>query len=393
VSAIVETRVEELRLQRKGKRDTSYALTIKSRARVLRASDGAVLYDKPFEYESKEALFLDWTRGDGLASVAQTGFRALAEQMVESTLCAPPAQALFTGAGYRKQGRPGSAPVGTSVAQFVKLVPDGAAQPGSARAYSVSNSARRISAGFPGAEDSFAVFSTRSQPGLTFQEPISRELAGPAAVADTDHFLDGTQDFPNAVIQISACVAAIPVGLWNQGAAIARAVPQKRLAKASAALRKAALDIRPDVELVNHVTQNLGPNKARPALMVSDSPTGGGPRSATSDRRLEPETALEIHVRKAGLTGGKGVNPKLALEMDLQVRLFRTADGKDICSYPVHYRTEGRRYTSWAADDARLFRAESARCYGEVSKAITHHLVSQGFVAPLGTPAPILVQR
>jgi hypothetical protein len=202
------------------------------------------------------------------------------------------------------------------------------------------------------------------------------------------------QDFPNPIIQVSACVAALPVGLWNQGVAIARAVPQKRLDVANAALRKAALDTRPDVELANQVAQNLGPQASQPALLVSGS---SGLRvahlTAATGTERTPETALEIHVRKAGLFGGEGVNPKLALEMNLEVRLFRTADGKDICSYPVHYRSGTRHFTAWAADDARLFREECSRCYSDVSKSITYHLVSQGYVAPDRRSAPILVQK
>ena len=79
VGAIVETKVEELRLERTGKGDDSFALRMKARARVVRSSDGQVMYDEPFEYLSGTALFDDWTLATAVQTVADTGYRKLAE--------------------------------------------------------------------------------------------------------------------------------------------------------------------------------------------------------------------------------------------------------------------------------------------------------------------------
>src|SRR5262249_39741843 len=59
--AILETRIEELRLERTVPQGDSFALRIKSRMRLLDAPGGTVLYDQPFEYRSGASLFLDWT--------------------------------------------------------------------------------------------------------------------------------------------------------------------------------------------------------------------------------------------------------------------------------------------------------------------------------------------
>jgi hypothetical protein len=57
VGTFMETEVEELRLERKGGGDSSFALRIKARVRMLRSGDGEVISDEAFEYQSGKALF------------------------------------------------------------------------------------------------------------------------------------------------------------------------------------------------------------------------------------------------------------------------------------------------------------------------------------------------
>ena len=58
-SAVLETRVEELRLERAGAGGGQHALRIKARARLVRTADGAVLIDRPYLYQSETAMFID----------------------------------------------------------------------------------------------------------------------------------------------------------------------------------------------------------------------------------------------------------------------------------------------------------------------------------------------
>jgi len=102
---------------------------------------------------------------------------------------------------------------------------------------------------------------------------------------------------------------------------------------------------------------------------------------------------VEVHVRHAGLTGGDGVNPSFAFEARARVRVFRTSDGREIYSFPVYYRSQGRHYTEWAANDARLFREELERCYRQMSRSISEQLVTRHLVAPRGEPASMLVGK
>jgi hypothetical protein len=57
--SLLESRGEELRLERTGSSDMSFRLRIKTRMRLVRTADGEVLYDKPAEYLSGSCLFAD----------------------------------------------------------------------------------------------------------------------------------------------------------------------------------------------------------------------------------------------------------------------------------------------------------------------------------------------
>jgi hypothetical protein len=80
--AVLEARIDELRLERARGGEDSYFLRIKTHARLVRTSDHAVCCDFQAEYRSGTALFLDWTWQGAVQSVAETGFHALAQYYV-----------------------------------------------------------------------------------------------------------------------------------------------------------------------------------------------------------------------------------------------------------------------------------------------------------------------
>ena len=85
VDTMLEIALQELYLERAGRSDESFLVRIKTRARLVRAEDGTVLYDQPFEYRSATGLFFDYTMNKGKAfkAVTDTGYNKLAERMVE----------------------------------------------------------------------------------------------------------------------------------------------------------------------------------------------------------------------------------------------------------------------------------------------------------------------
>ncbi len=84
LDAVLDARVEELRLERSGSDEGSYFLRITTRARLVRTSDSVVLYEQPVEYRSGHSLFLNWTLYGAVQSVAETGYRALAQYFVDT---------------------------------------------------------------------------------------------------------------------------------------------------------------------------------------------------------------------------------------------------------------------------------------------------------------------
>ncbi|MGH7968847.1 MAG: hypothetical protein ACREIC_08995, partial [Limisphaerales bacterium] len=79
---ILEARVDDLRLERAGLGEGSYRQRIRTHARVLRATDGEICFERSAEYRSDTALFLDWTLEGAVEAVAETGYRALARYYV-----------------------------------------------------------------------------------------------------------------------------------------------------------------------------------------------------------------------------------------------------------------------------------------------------------------------
>ena len=84
--AVLEARVDDLRLERAGLGEGSYFLRIRTHARLVRLSDGRVCFEQPVEYCSATALFLDWTLNGAVEGVAQTGYQALADYYVSQLL-------------------------------------------------------------------------------------------------------------------------------------------------------------------------------------------------------------------------------------------------------------------------------------------------------------------
>jgi hypothetical protein len=98
------------------------------------------------------------------------------------------------------------------------------------------------------------------------------------------------------------------------------------------------------------------------------------------------DKALEIEVLSAALKGDGSVNPSLAVHLEARATLLRGDDGREIYSCPVHYRGPARKFTAWAANDAKLFREELQRCYGKLSGTVIDQMVARRLIAPGENP-------
>jgi len=394
---VLEARVEELRLERLGSSDTSYRLRIKVRTRLVRTADGAVLYDQPAEYCSGTCLFSDWTLRDAFQNVAETGYRQLAEQCVSRFLTTTD-RPVLAGAGYQKAPAP-------SQHTAVKLA---GSEPHSSRL-----SIRTVSYRIPD-PGILGIFSTGNVAHVVMQRPLTRDQATSEALDDVTQMFEGFIDNPNMGVALPAIAVVIPISLSKQGAALVRGLSPRTLRDAEAKLSAAANETRPHEELAVQVVQQLAPQTSQRVMLVRQPL----PPGAEEDAALMPcaargtlagltgghtasgyllsqgaNTAVEIHVEEARLVGKEGINPRLALCVEARATVLRSRDGQQLYSCPVQYRSQGRHFTEWAADDARLFREELQKCYHDLSTIMVKQLVNRGVVPPDDQPRPVLAQR
>jgi hypothetical protein len=384
VNPVLETRIEELRLERTGTKDTSFVLRIKARALLHRSSDGKVVYDLPCEYRSGQALFLDWTYPKAFRAVAETGYQELAKHIAERLLVVEPQGPVLVGAGYKTlPGRARTAP-----AMLAMRRPP-------------TDAALTMRVSYP--DNDVGNLDVYPAPALTYislQKPLTRDEAVSEAMSEVDWSLDGLQNSRNLAVQLSACVAAIPMSLWKQTVAMVEGVSQKQIQSAEEQLAAAARGTHPQLEMANLVAGHLNSLTSQQPVLLARNPApagtpGGSTRSGTATSafvRQGDDTALEVRVRSAGLRGERGVNPSLALCVEAEATVFRASDGAKVFSCPVHYRGEERKFTQWAAHDARLFRRELQQCYRQVSNAIVDRLAAQGLITPDRAPHPTLAK-
>lgn len=418
-AALLETKVEEMRLVRVRKGESSFALRVKARARLLRPDDCAVLYDCPVEYQSGTALYIDWTYPEAFRGVVETAYRELAAQVAHRLLPANPEGPVLVGAGYK----------GVPAPKTADCVPVLARQTVQPRLIRVANAP----ADYQGA---IGVFSTASGAPVAMPRPLTRDQAVPAAIERTQWALDGLQDSRNLPVQLAACATAIPISLWHQAVIGITCPSAGKVALAEAQLSRVTREVPPQTELACAVARHLAERTSQPVVLVegtlpaadgseaervsagSSEPavapvfaTASGSRArmtlcglhgmrvgavdrlAAEDYVLGagPDTALEIQVLSAALRGTDHANPALAMCVEARARLLRVSDGQELFSGLLNYRGHKHKFTVWGAHDARLFRQEMERCYQELSRAAVDQLATRQLIVPGVRPPPTLV--
>jgi hypothetical protein len=396
VGTILETRVEELRLERKGAGDSSFALRIKARVRMLRSSTGEVISDQAFEYQSGEDLFLDWAlnNGEPFQKCTDFGYRRLADQIVERMFEATGEAPILIGAGApkpsvhtpRPQVRVAAHRPAPALPPQVQFVSQTVARPGTLYVYSAS-------------------------PGdfMSVQTPQTIDEAVSEAHSDVNSSLGELITHPNQFVSLTAIAVAIPVSIYQQTAGGIRGLSDKKYRAADAQVTTATRSSRPAAALAREIAQTLG-SRCSESVVLLDKPRDDGeqlalvrpatgrpmPVSWPGDEptiRRAGDKALEIEVLSAALKGDGSVNPSLAVHLEARATLLRGDDGREIYSCPVHYRGPARKFTAWAANDAKLLRQELQRCYGELSGTVIDQMVARRLIAPGQNPNSFLADN
>ena len=390
VGTILEAHAEDLRLERRGAGDSSFALRIKARVRMSRSGTGEVIRDETYEYQSGEDLFLDWTLNNGtpFKNCADCGYRRLADRIVERMLEATGEAPIVVGADAPKKSvRTPRTPArlvacrpAPALRPQVQLVSQALASPGTLYVYSSS-------------PDDFI---------MSIHRPETKGEAVSEAYSDVNGPVGQIITHPNAIVSLAGIAVAIPLSICEQVVGAIRGVSDQEYRAADAQVTTATQSSRPAAALAGEIAQTLAPRYSGSVALL-DKPYDNGvqlvsvghktgklmPVSWPGDQPAIPgagDRALRIEVLSAALKGNGSINPALALHLEARATLLRGDDGREIYSCPVHYRSHARKFTAWAAQDAKLFREELQRCYGELSGTVIDQMVARGLIGPGENP-------
>lgn len=109
----------------------------------------------------------------------------------------------------------------------------------------------------------------------------------------------------------------------------------------------------------------------RPLVRLEQSgPTAREEAASASSRAAgHVDTVLEVTLEGVGFAG-RGINPPLALIVQVGTRLLRVEDGTTLYASTLEYRSRTRKFVPWAANDAQLFRDELNRAAQSLAEKI-----------------------
>jgi hypothetical protein len=378
VSAVLNVIVEQLRLRVDKPNGSQYVLSIDAHARLERASDGRVLLQRAYHYESGPGLFIDWTRLGGLEGVARTGYRSLAEQIAND---------VFVPAFERPilivPEQPGPSSSSTRGVKGMRKV---------RQDFLVDNPSIRFIRFLQAEIGSMEVHTGSADDRLRLQGPQSQSGSGsPAGTSDTEWAMDGLANNRNSVVQGLSCLAAVPMGIWEQTFGVINKRSRDKSEKLETVLSAATAQAHFERDLADEVASCLQ-SRAADSIVRADAPLrfalstqpeAGGPGSTGRDIPATCKTALEIQVVNTKLVGKHRNSQSRALLVEVQATVYRTSDGQELYSRSIVYRSSEKRLKDWAAFDAKQFRKELDTCSRRSAKALTSDLIRRGFVTPL----------
>jgi hypothetical protein len=386
VDAVLETSVQDIRLQRTGSRDSSYALFINARVRLLRTDNGAILYDHPLQYHSGTSLFVDWTlnHAEPFRVQVQSAYEKLSEKIVERVLLDPARHTprpldSRTLARNKFQKRPGNPPL---------LLASNSKQ-GAGHLIAANDWIAGLG--------TIGIVSTGTFPALSIQRPLtkteaSRELGEQFSALGGDE--ETVRGFTTATLG-GGLFIVLAGGLFGEAAGKMAGVPQRRLTVAEDALDRAVAESDMQEQLRTQVRKLVGERgDDRVVLVKKPLPEGVGPgfallscvrcgtlawlpKGQSVQNYLTGQgidTVLEIQFLNSGLKGNGGANPSMALSVDVRASLVRVRDGRELASVPLKYKGTKHKFTAWAANDARLLREEIQLCNQTMAEAIAREL-------------------
>ena len=409
LSGRLETRVLNIELKRLEKSDLNYTLCIAAEARLLSLPASEVLCRQQFNYRSDKAMFIDWARDGGLENVANTGYRLIAHQIAQAFFSPESAEPLVVGAGYSQNGRQrNSSAQRTQSAQVPSPVFRALSSAGETKHF-MEASLKPLFVDYRfQATTSFEVLPDTSHPEVFIRGPKTQPSASTETLTETEWALDGLENHRNFVVQAGACIAAIPLGLWEHTIGVLWQQAQEDLQGAQSSLEQITWTQPVQQTLADNIAQTLAAQTSQQVLLRRIPSAGSGETSTTqffqpaSFRRgpqpqgrapTDADTALQVRVLNIALEGFSRRHSAMHLTLQAEVSLLRTSDGQEWCSFPICYRGTPRKLAHWSANNGTLLKQELEACSIQVANKLVQRLVSESYVIPARTPGTTLAWR
>lgn len=202
--------------------------------------------------------------------------------------------------------------------------------------------------------------------------PVSYEGAQVSDFWQDNHRHRASQPGDGSVVLIGSAfdlaqslVAAVwsPVGAaWGASRAASRGIPEAVHAPTLAALRTGPASVPITAETTRRIVA-----QTRQTTRHSIVP-------AANSLRPDCDTILELYHGERSLRGGDELNPTLQLHLGYRVRVLRADDHRELDVFRVAYRSEGRKFAEWGANDAAALRTELERGLEDVTRKIVTQL-------------------
>jgi hypothetical protein len=210
-------------------------------------------------------------------------------------------------------------------------------------------------------------------------------------MSDTKWAMDGLDEDRNAVVQGISCLAAVPMGLWEQTVGVVHKHSRDKLEEFSRAINALTTQQRLEGDLADEVARSLQSKVVDPVVRtdepmrfaLSSQREASGRGSAPTNAPVKSKTALEIQVLSMRFVGKHRNSRSQAVLVEVQATIFRTSDGQELYSRPIRYLSSEKRLKDWAASDGLQFRRELEACSRRTARALVSDLVTRGFVTPL----------
>ncbi|MFQ5958620.1 MAG: hypothetical protein ACE5LF_04550 [Alphaproteobacteria bacterium] len=176
--------------------------------------------------------------------------------------------------------------------------------------------------------------------------------------------------------QVGALLAALGIAFAPVAAVgglvvgAVKGVPAEEVAAAEAALARAIDELGADRALQERVYRLVREHAARDAVMLTELATVEPDATVASPVGGKIDSLLAIGVPSLALVGSGKINPPLVLVARAKVSLRDAAGGTRLYHTQVEFIGAAHTFTEWAADDARLFRAEIDRALGRLAEKI-----------------------